>query len=328
MKHDEFAFFNQQLAAMLRDGIPLEGALKQLCAGMRTNPLRAELQELETDLSRGTPLPAAIGRRKLPPFYTRMVEIGARSNNLPGMLTLVADHYHRMNALWARLKGLLVYPVILIIVSLSLTVMLSLAFRRFLEHTVNTQMAVPQLYVTSMWIPPLTLGILAALGIATISIPSWRARFRWRIPALRDASLAELASSLALMLRSGATLPEALSMAEALESNGPAASIIAHWRELTASGAGRPTQWTASNKIFPPLFLWLVQQGGEDPASGFQKAADIYHARASYRTELFLYGALPVSILILGQMVLWQTAPMLRSMSWLMNTLGDAGGNM
>ena len=27
MKHDEFAFFNQQLAAMLRDGIPLEGAV-------------------------------------------------------------------------------------------------------------------------------------------------------------------------------------------------------------------------------------------------------------------------------------------------------------
>ena len=26
MKYDEFAFFNQQLAMMLRDGIPLEGA--------------------------------------------------------------------------------------------------------------------------------------------------------------------------------------------------------------------------------------------------------------------------------------------------------------
>jgi type II secretory pathway component PulF len=35
MNYDEFAFFNQQLAAMLREGIPLEGALKQLCAGMR-----------------------------------------------------------------------------------------------------------------------------------------------------------------------------------------------------------------------------------------------------------------------------------------------------
>jgi type II secretory pathway component PulF len=36
MKNDEFAFFNQQLAAMLRDGIPLEGALRHLCAEMRS----------------------------------------------------------------------------------------------------------------------------------------------------------------------------------------------------------------------------------------------------------------------------------------------------
>ena len=40
MKWDEFAFVNQQLAAMLKDGIPLEGALKQLCATMARGGLR------------------------------------------------------------------------------------------------------------------------------------------------------------------------------------------------------------------------------------------------------------------------------------------------
>ena len=40
MKYDEFAFFNQQLAAMLRDGIPLEGALRRLCSEMRRGSLR------------------------------------------------------------------------------------------------------------------------------------------------------------------------------------------------------------------------------------------------------------------------------------------------
>ena len=50
MNHDEFSFFNQQLAAMLRDGIPLEGALKQLAAGMSGGKFQAEIQELEADL--------------------------------------------------------------------------------------------------------------------------------------------------------------------------------------------------------------------------------------------------------------------------------------
>jgi type II secretory pathway component PulF len=57
-------------------------------------------------------------------------------------------------------------------------------------------------------------------------------------------------------------------------------------------------------------------------AGGFQKAAEIYRARASYRIELALYGVLPVSVLLLGLMVVWQAAPMFRSLVWLMNSLG------
>ena len=56
MKYDELAFFNQQLAAMLRDGMPLEGALRRLCEDMRAGPLRSELQALEAELAKGTPM--------------------------------------------------------------------------------------------------------------------------------------------------------------------------------------------------------------------------------------------------------------------------------
>ena len=50
MNYDEFAFFNQQLAAMLRDGIPLEGALARLCADMKQGKLRLELEKLGGDI--------------------------------------------------------------------------------------------------------------------------------------------------------------------------------------------------------------------------------------------------------------------------------------
>src|SRR4051812_2155706 len=102
MNQDEFAFFNQQLAAMLRDGIPLEGGLRQLCAGMKAGQLRDELQRFEADLSKGTPIKEALASRELPPLYKRMVMLGVRSNDLPGVLTLLADYYHRANALWSR----------------------------------------------------------------------------------------------------------------------------------------------------------------------------------------------------------------------------------
>src|ERR1041384_3137063 len=231
MNYDEFAFFNQQLGAMLRDGIPLEGALKQLAAGMRSGPLRGEIQALETDLARGTPLAEALARRQLPEIYRRMVAVGARSNDLPGILTLLADHYHRANALWTRLKGLMVYPLLVIAVALALTVMLSFVFGHFLG-TFFDQFPVPPALLASMWIPPFILGTLIVLGVLAVSLPTWRARLRWRLPAFREASLAQLASAMALMLRNGTTLAEALALAEAMEGTSPAGPALARWRLL------------------------------------------------------------------------------------------------
>ena len=328
MNYDEFAFFNQQLAAMLREGIPLEGALKQLCTGMRSGSLRTEIQQLEADLARGTPLKEALARRALPDLYRQMLEIGARSNDLPGVLTLLADHYHRANALWTRLKGLMVYPLIVIVVSLGLTLMVSLSFSHFMTRFFDQIVARPPINIPTVWMPPIVLALMALLGLVAVFTPSWRARLRWRLPAFREASLAELASAMALMLKNGTTLPEALALAEALESGTPAAKALAHWRQLVEAGQGKPAEWTGDSRPFPPLFLWLVQKGGEDVAAGFQKAAEIYQARASYRIEMVLYGALPVSILLLGQMVLWQAIPLVRSMSWMMNVLGSDMGSI
>ena len=328
MNYDEFAFFNQQLAAMLREGIPLEGALKQLAAGMRSGPLRAEVQLLEDDLARGVPLKEALARRTLPDLYRQMMELGARSNDLPGVLTLLADHYHRANALWTRLKGLMVYPLLVILVSLGLTLLVSVNFSRFTIRfdegwaPPNGPAAIP-----TIWMPPLVLAVIAVAGLMAVFVPAWRARLRWRLPAFREASLAQLASAMSLMLKNGTTLPEALALAEALESGTPAAQALARWRKLVEGGQGKPAEWKGDWRPFPPLFLWLVQKGGEDLAAGFQKAAEIFQARASYRIEMALYGALPVSVLLLGQMVLWQAVPLMRSLTWMMNVIGsDVGG--
>jgi type II secretory pathway component PulF len=327
MNYDEFGFFNQQLAAMLRDGIPLEGALKQLSTGMAKGGLRSEIQALEADLSKGTPLADALPRRQLPDLYRKMVVIGAKANDLPGVLTMVADHYQRTNASWTRLKGIMVYPVLVVLVALGLTLVISLTFHRFLSGFFSD--IVPGTLVSSatIWIPPVFLMVFIVILATFLSQARWRARLRWSLPAFRDASLAQLASSMALLLKNGVTLPEALAMMEDLESISPARPALAQWRAAVESGKGKPSEWPATgNGPFPPLFLWLVQQSGENLASGFQRTSELYQARASHRIELLLYGALPVSIVIVGQMVLWQAAPLMRGLVWMMNTLGGVGG--
>ena len=329
MNHDEFAFFNQQLAAMLRDGIPLEGALKQLCGGMKTGPLRAELRQLETELAAGTPLPEAIARRKLPELYKRMVQVGVRGNDLPGVLTLLADHHHRVNATWTRLQGLLVYPAIVLLVSLVLTLLVSVTLNRFLSEFFNDSLFASSsrnpLLSLSVWLPPLVLGLITVAFFSGLTIPTARAKLRWVLPAFRDASLAQLASTLALMVKNGTSLPDALALAQSLEATSPAAPPLAQWQQHLAAGAGKSAPWPASLHPLPPLFFWLVQQSGENVAGGFQKAAEVYQARANYRTDLLLYGALPVSLLLLGLMVFWQIAPLVKMMTGLMDSIGGGG---
>src|SRR5580692_6856868 len=125
MKNDEFAFFNQQLAAMLRDGIPLEGALKRLCEDMGRGRLRDELQALEADLARGTPMAEALQSRRLPEIYKRMILVGVKSGDLPGALTMLADYFQRQNDLLARLRSLMVYPLIVLLVSFLISSLLA-----------------------------------------------------------------------------------------------------------------------------------------------------------------------------------------------------------
>ncbi len=326
MNYDELAFFNQQLAAMLRDGIPLEGALKQLCAGMKSSPLRTEMAELESDLSRGTPLKDAITRRSLPEFYTRMVALGARGNDLPGVLTLVADYYQRANTTWNRLKGLMVYPFLVLLVSLGLSFVISMVVKKMVEVAAIEWLSRGSNFVffaSAIWIPTFIIALVLIAWLAVANIPQLRARARWRLPAFREASLAQLASTIAVMLKSGTPLPEALAFASSIESGSPAAHALNNWRADVERGEGKSVQWSQSLSPLPPLFLWLVSQGGEDLAAGFQKAADIYQSRASYKIELLLYGVLPISVLFLGQMIIWQVVPLFQALAQVMNMLSS-----
>ncbi len=325
MNYDELAFFNQQLAVMLREGIPLEGALKQLCAGMKAGRLHNEMEMLEQDLARGTPLSDAIKRRALPEFYTRMVAVGARSNDLPGVLTLLADYYQRANTTWNRLKGLMVYPALVLLVSIGLSVIISLLASRFVDMTGTDWFQVPHSILFFIWAPPILMGCLLLAGLIVVNVPRFRARARWLLPAFREASLAQLASAITLMLKSGTPFPDALAFAAGIESESPVGSALDRWHGLIESGEGKVMLGSQTLRPLPPMFLWLVHKGGEDLTAGFQKAAEIYHSRASYKIELLLYGALPISILLLGQVVIWQVAPIFRTLVLLMNSLGGLG---
>ncbi len=326
MKYDEFAFLNQQLALMLRDGIPLEGALHQLCADLKQSPLKSELQKLESDLAGGTPLRDAMRARQLPELYRQMLEVGAQSNNLPAVLTMLADHYQRRHTIWTRLKGLLVYPVIVLIGAFLLSCFLSLllhaAIRANLSGLFGYWMNTPRIFI-GLWISPFLLAVVVVATALALATPSLRRALRWRLPAFKEASLSQLASSMALMLKHGVSLDPALALTERMEHGTPAGMDLAQWRHRLAAGQGKFVDMARASRTFPALFIWMVAHAGEDLASGFQRAAEIYQARARYRTEILLYSVMPCSVLGLGILIITQIQPVFSVFVMFMRSLAQ-----
>jgi type II secretory pathway component PulF len=319
MKLDEFAFFNQQLAAMLRSGIPLESALGQLCASMRRGELRDELEKLRTDLANGIPIKQALASRKLPPFYVQMIQVGVKSNDLPGVLTLVADYYQSANLLWTRLKGLMVYPAIVLGACLALSVFLAVLFGGVsggMKSTFSDLLegrALPPLTRFSLqatpiglWLPVVVLAMLSVVIGVAIIMPRLRSWLRWRLPGFREASLWQVASAMEIMLKGGCSLDDAIGLMAQLEQDSAAAGDLAQWRARLASGHGDFAGMVMPTKRFPPLFIWLVASARSDMAAGLKRAAEIYHSRAEYRTEILLQAVLPVSVVALGALIFTQ----------------------
>ncbi len=265
MKYDEFAFFNQQLAAMLREGIPLEGALRQLCLNLRDKGLRTELERLEADLKNGIPLQQALTARRLPDLYIQMVKVGVESNDLPGMLQMLADYYQRVDSTWTRLKGLMVYPFLVLVTAFGISCLLPFAVLKILDTNFSEMMGVgtPPGIVVGIWAPPILIGTVLTLVLLVLCVPVWQRKLRWRLPAFKEAKLAQVATAMGLMLKSGGNLGDALSLVEQMERGTIASGELARWHTQLAHGHGEFDAMAVPGAAFPPLFLWLVTNAGE-----------------------------------------------------------------
>lgn len=326
MNHEELAFVNQQLAGMLKSGLPLEGSLKQLSSSMRRGSLRTELEALEIDLAKGTPLKDALVARKLPDLYKHMLTVGAQANDLPGVLILMADHYTRSHTLRTKLKGLMVYPALVLVTALILSLGLAFVFAPMIQQVVSDLSGSYGIRTdalsASLWMVPSILFVLTLLAIFAAVSHVTRRRLRWWLPGLKDASLSRLAGSLELLVGSGVPLPEALALMAGLERGEAVNQDLVRWRELLSRGEWKPGQAVTGFKVIPPLFLWFVSGAEGEIARGFRQAANLYERRATSRADMILFAALPVSILLTGMLVLSQFWPVFASLTQLMDMLG------
>jgi len=328
---DELTFANRQLADMLKSGMPLEGSLHQLCSTMNRGELRTELQALEKDLSKGASLGEALDRRKLPDFYVKMIKVGAKSNNLPAVLTMLADYYSRVNNLQTRLKGLLVYPAITLGVMLALTLFVAYVNQNLVADMFFNDQELSALVssilnssssLIMLWSPVILMVLLVVCFIVCLGSGNIRRYLRWKLPGFREASLSQIASCMNIMLRGGCALDESLLMVQQMEKDNLAGEELAQWHERLASGQGKIREIAQPGKVFPLEFVWMLGCDEEKLVKGFERTAELYYDREKQCTSIFLHGVAPVAITVLGMVAVIQTFPLILALTTMMEHMG------
>ncbi|MEJ7616647.1 MAG: type II secretion system F family protein [Pyrinomonadaceae bacterium] len=115
MNAGDFLLFNQQLAALIRAGIPILQAISMLRRRAASTRLREVLTEVEDRIRGGAALSAAFASQSsvFPRIYTASILAGERSGALDQVLERYVNYMKRNVELRRKLRGALAYPTFL-----------------------------------------------------------------------------------------------------------------------------------------------------------------------------------------------------------------------
>ena len=127
VKANDFLLFNQQLAALLRAGIPILQAITMLRRRATSPRLRAVLESVEEAIRGGSALSQAFAAQgaTFPRIYTASILAGERSGALDEVLSRYVNYMRRSVGLRRKIRGALAYPTFLLFACLAMVIFLT-----------------------------------------------------------------------------------------------------------------------------------------------------------------------------------------------------------
>jgi type II secretory pathway component PulF len=318
---DQLLALNEEIAALVRAGVPLERGL--VVAG---RDLRGRLGRiaaaLSKRLSRGESLPEALAGEEdsIPPLYRAVVEAGARSGRLPIALEGLAKYVRGYAEARAAIGLALWYPLLVLTLAYVLFVgLLWTAIPRFVDafDSLGLGTTAPLRWLSWVgesvpyWWPvgPVLLFILLIAWVRSgraaqfrAGSVSWLWLFPWMRSILANYETANFAELLGLLLEHRVPYPSAIVLAA--ESTGDTrltrgasqlAEAIARG-ESPAAGLAKVERGT-----FLPMMRWVLATGQEQGSlvAALHNLAGVYRKRAQYQADklsVFLPTVLMIAI--------------------------------
>jgi general secretion pathway protein F len=316
----------RQLATLTGAGIALVDALATLERQLVEPALRNLLVGVRGALAEGLGLARSLARQGgvFSTLYCALVEAGERSGRLAQVLERLADHLEQVQRQQHKARTALIYPCVLMGVSLAVVVgLMSFVVPRLTEQFAHSGQSLPlitrlligaseALLLAGPWL--LGAAVLGAAGAARLlRRPHWCLRrddLLLRLPRvgalLRVLESARLSRSLAILVGSGVPLLEALQVATATLENRRIRLALERVQVDVQGGVSLHRALDASGQ-FPPMLLNMVASG---EASGtlpdmLERVADNQERGFARQVDTVMALFEPLMILVMGAVVLF-----------------------
>jgi general secretion pathway protein F len=319
------SLFTRQLATLSLSGMPLDQGLLAIVEQADDARLSAVATALRTHLAAGESLPAALARfpRSLAPQYRGLVGAGAESGRLPEVLSRLADYLEARAALRQKFVVALIYPALVTVIALGvITVLLTYVVPQVVSVYQQSRQTLPlltrALIATSDFFRA-TGWVWLLMSLAAVALFLWARsrepfRTRWHALLLRLAGVGRLlrsldcarfASTLAILVASGAPLLRALDAASEVMRMRPLAEAARTAGTLVRQGVSL-SRALREQKVFPAVLVHLVANGEQSGALApmLERAAAELEREAERRLTFVAALIQPALIVAMGAIVL------------------------
>ncbi len=317
----EFLVFNQELATLLKAGMPLVQSLDLLKRRIESPAFRGMLNDVHDRVRAGAALSEAFGAHAglLPSVYTASLLAGERSGSLDQVLRRFVEYTKIIETVKRKTISALVYPAILITLAL---VLVSIIVLRVVP-------AFTDFYATfDAQLPPLTRGIvfvsavvrqhyllvIGGFGAAVTAFLVWIRRpgqmarldrTILRIPVVGDIAskfaTSQMSRTLATLLGGGIPLVNALEIAARSVGN----QHIAGELDIVTTRVREGQSFAAAleaRRVFPDVAVRMAEVGESTGAlqDMLNTVADFYDEEIATQMERFVTLIEPVLLVIMG----------------------------
>ncbi len=272
--------FSNNLSIMIRAGIPITEALRELTESEKNYFFKEILRSITSNIELGSNLSDSLYpyRRLFPPVFLNLIKVGEETGRLDESLREIAEHLRRIEDLNAAIKRAMIYPLFAIVATLGamffwLIYVLPKILQVFkdlkitLPFTTRVLMAVSD-FLRQYWFL-IPLGIISFFFAIKVLRATEKTRLLLdklvlKLPIIKliiyNKLLALFSEQMRILVISGITIDRIFDMLIEVMDSLPFKRAIQRIRDDVLSG-GSIADGIQRERIFPPLIGRMIRVG-------------------------------------------------------------------